>query len=143
MLSEHPPTTVPDWTCEARFAPEGQSAARARSFVSSRLIEHRLLWLVDPVRAVVNELATNVIVHARTPFTVTMSRNEATVVLTVRDASSRTPTRRSVLVMAEGGYGLNLVEALSSEWGVTVDAHDTKSVWATFDTREGRDRGWT
>jgi hypothetical protein len=143
MLSEPPPTTVPEWTYDARFAPDRRSAARARSFVSSQLIEHRLLRLVEPVRAVASELAANVIVHARTPFTVTLSRSGATVLLTVHDASSRTPTRRSVQVMAEGGHGLNLVAALSSGWGVTTDAHDSKSVWATFDITGGGEHGWT
>jgi hypothetical protein len=142
MLSEPPPTTVPEWTYHARFAPERQSAARARSFVSSHLIEQRLLRLVDPVRAVASELAANVIVHARTPFVVTLSRTGATVLLTVQDASSRRPTRRSVQVMAEGGHGLNLVVALSSNWGVTEDSHGTKSVWVTFDIRSGQDQTW-
>lgn len=105
MLSEPLPTTAPEWTYDVRLAPERQSAARARSFVSSQLIEHRLLRLVDPVRAVVSELAANVIVHARTPFVVTLSRTGPAVLLSVHDASSRRPTHRSVQPMAEGGTG--------------------------------------
>lgn len=33
---------------------------------------------------------------------------------------------------------MNLVAALSSNWGVTEDSHGTKSVWATFDIRSGQ-----
>jgi 2-oxoglutarate dehydrogenase complex dehydrogenase (E1) component-like enzyme len=94
------------------------------------------------VRTVAGELAVNAIVHAATLLTVTLSRSGHTVRLSAHDASSGTPTRRSAQVMAEGGYGLNLTSALSSDWGVTADADDTKSVWATFDIHLVGDRGW-
>jgi hypothetical protein len=143
MLFETPLTTEPEWTYEALFAPERQSAARARTFVSSRLIEHRLLRLVEPVRAVAGEFAANAIVHAKTLFTVTMSRTGDIVLLSVHDSSADPATRRSAQVMAEGGYGLNLTAALSRDWGVSADADDTKSVWASFDIRLVGDRGWS
>jgi hypothetical protein len=38
---------------------------------------------------------------------------------------------------------LNLTDALSRDWGVTANADDTKSVWATFDIRTVGDRGWS
>jgi hypothetical protein len=98
-------TSLPEWTCDALFAFERQSAARGRSFVSSQLIEHRLLRLVDPIRAVVSERAANAIVHAQTPFTVTLSRTGAVVLLAVREPAIELPLRRPVQDMAEGGTG--------------------------------------
>src|SRR3954452_5786701 len=111
---EVPQNPAPDRTHEAVFASERQSAARARWFVSSRLVGHRLLRLVDPVRAVTSELSTNAIVHDRTPSAVTLSRTGPVVLLSVQDAAPDSPAVRcSVQVMAEGGYGLNLVATLS------------------------------
>jgi hypothetical protein len=134
---------APDWTHEAVFASERQSAAQARSFVSGRLVDHRLLGLLDPVRAVISELSANAIVHARTSFAVTLSRTGPVLLLSVQDAAPDSKAvRRSVGVMAEGGYGLNLVASLSRAWGVTTAANDSKSVWASFDVRpHGERRG--
>jgi hypothetical protein len=141
---EVPQNPAPDWTHEAVFAAERQSAVRARSFVSSRLLDHRLLRLVDPVRAVTSELSANAIVHARTPFTVTLSRTGPVVLLSVQDAAPDSPAVRcSVQVMAEGGYGLTLVATLSRAWGVTSTPNHSKRVWASFDIRPHGERGWS
>jgi hypothetical protein len=137
------PVTAPEWTYDALFAAERQSAARAKAFVSGRLIDHRLLRLVDPVRAVAGEFAANAVVQAQTPFTLTLSRTGPVVLLSVHDASIEAPARRSVQAMVEGGHGLNLVVGLCRNWGVTADANDGKSVWATFDIRLVGDRGWS
>jgi hypothetical protein len=141
---EGPQNPAPDWTHEAVFASERQSAGWARSFVSSRLVDHRLLRLVDPVRAVTSELSANAIVHARTPFAVTLSRTGPVVLLSVQDAAPDSPAVRcSVQVMAEGGYGLNVVATLSRAWGVTTTANHSKCVWASFDIRAHGERGWS
>ena len=140
---EVPQNPAPDWTHEAVFASERQSAARAKSFVSSRLVDHRLLRLVDPVRAVTSELSANAIVHARTPFAVTLSRTGPEVLLSVQDAAPDSPAVRcSVQVMAEGGH-LNLVATLSRSRGVTTTANHSKCVWASFDIRAHGERGWS
>ena len=137
-----PQIPAPDWTHEAVFEPERQSAAQARSFVSSRLVDYRLLRLVDPVRAVTSELSANAIVHARTPFVVTLSRTGPVVLLSLQDAAPDSPAVRcSIQVMAEGGYGLNLVATLSRAWGVTTIANNSKCVWASFDIRPHGERG--
>jgi hypothetical protein len=137
-----PSLTMPEWTYDAVFAAERRGAVRAKAFVSGRLIDHRLLRLVDPVRAVAGEFAANAVVRAQTPFAVTLSRTGPVVLLSVHDASPEAPARRSVKAMAEGRHGLNLVVGLCRNCGVTADANDGKSVWATFDIRVVGDRGW-
>ena len=57
------------WSHETVLAAEPGSAAKARAFVLQHLAEHRLLYLVDDVRMVASELATNAVLHARTAFT--------------------------------------------------------------------------
>jgi hypothetical protein len=140
---DNPTNPQPDWSHDAVFASERQSTARATSFVSTMLIDHRLLRLVDPVRAVTSELSANAIIHARTPFTVTLSRTGPMVVLTVQDgAPDSGVVRSSVQVMAEEGHGLNLVATLSRAWGVTAAADHSKRIWASFDIRPHGEQGW-
>jgi len=40
--------------------------------VTRQLVDHRLAYLVDEVRLVASELATNAVVHAATEFTVVL-----------------------------------------------------------------------
>ncbi|HEY3529185.1 MAG TPA: hypothetical protein VGK78_08535 [Nocardioides sp.] len=50
------------------------SVALARDFVCKHLLAHHQSHLVDDVRLMVSELATNAVVHAQTPFGVCLSR---------------------------------------------------------------------
>ena len=56
------------WSHETHLAAEAISASQARVFVSRHLLAHDLANLVDDVRVVVSELATNAMLHAQTPF---------------------------------------------------------------------------
>jgi len=108
------------------------SAAGARAFVSRHLADHRLAYLVEPIRLVVSELATNALVHGRTPFVVTLSREGDTVRVTVSDDGpwlADTAPHQSLQV---GGRGLVIVNVLSREWGVIAEVA-SKTVWATFE----------
>jgi hypothetical protein len=94
---------APYWSHQATFEASPISASQARVFVSRHLIEHRPLYLVDPVRLVMSELATNSLVHAQTGFTVTLAGLDDTVLLTVRDDSLAFPTRRAAQTLDPGG----------------------------------------
>ena len=108
-------------------------------FVSHRLIDHRLQYLVDPVRLVASELATNALVHAQTAFTVTLAGMDTTVLLTVRDDSPAPPTRRAAQNLDTAGRGLEIVDIISLEWGANEDAAGSKAVWASFAIRGPRE----
>jgi anti-sigma regulatory factor (Ser/Thr protein kinase) len=128
----------PEWAHSCTLEAEPRSAARARSFVLQHLVEHRLLHVVDAVRLVASELAANAIVHARTPFTLTLARTGSALLLIVADESPRQPARRPPRALEENGYGLTIVELMTLEWGTTTDGAGTKTVWATFDARPPR-----
>jgi anti-sigma regulatory factor (Ser/Thr protein kinase) len=91
--------------------------------------------LVDDIRLVASELATNAMVHARTPFVVSLSELNGVVLLAVRDGSTSVPVKARPQVIGLGGRGLVLVELLSHEWGARTDASGYRSVWAPFITR--------
>jgi len=130
------------WSHETVLAAEPGSAAKARAFVLQHLAEHRLLYLVDDVRMVASELATNAVLHARTAFTVTLEGRVRSVLLTVRDGSPTSPEPSGAASpgLATTGRGLFIVKVISESWGVTGWRGDTKSVWASFQIREQTSR---
>ena len=128
----------PDWSHTSTLEATPVSASQARAFVTHHLVDHRLLYLVDPVRVVASELATNALVHAQTTFSVTLSASDARVLLTVRDHSPALPERRAPHALDETGRGLEIVDMVSLEWGFTEDGTGSKAVWASFAFRERR-----
>jgi hypothetical protein len=125
----------PSWSGEATLVAEPVSAPRARAFVCRHLVEHGMAYLVDPVRLVVSELATNAIVNSRGSFTVTIACTERRVTVTVRHASTRPRVPAQVRRTDPSGRSLKIVELISSDWGVVSDEPDSQTVWAAFDHR--------
>lgn len=104
------------------------SVPAARRFVRERLVELGAAGACDDAEALVSELATNAVLHARTPFTVEVSREGETVRVCVLDASSSPPRVRDYGTDATTGRGMRLVAALSSDWG-TESQSGEKAVW--------------
>lgn len=125
------------WSHQTQLPAEDESVPRARHFVRNLLIDHRFLNLVDDLRLVVSELATNAIRHANTPFTVTLERVDQSVLLTVTDGSSVPPVQVATDLLDTGGRGLSIVDLLSGDWGVIRRGDEGKSVWASFALRAG------
>ena len=127
------------WSHGATFEASAVSASQARAFVTDHLIDHQLPYLVEPVRLVASELATNALVHAQTAFTVTLAGSDETVRLTVRDDSLSLPTRRSAQALDPAGRGLEIVEIVSLDYGIDEDEAGSKAVWATFAIRSSEE----
>jgi Stage II sporulation protein E (SpoIIE) len=109
-----------------RFAPVPESISAARRFVSA------CIRTTDVDRDVVvlltSELATNAVVHAKTPYDVTIETSPSIVRVLVRDGS-----RHGLKLAARGresetGRGLGLVASLASDWGADI-APPGKTVW--------------
>jgi hypothetical protein len=88
----------------------------------------------DEAVAMVSELATNAVIHARTPYTVAVSREGDTVRIGVHDLSAVIPRRRAYGLDATTGRGLRLVASMSSDWGIEPESNG-KVVW--FEVRLG------
>jgi anti-sigma regulatory factor (Ser/Thr protein kinase) len=127
------------WSHATNLEATPLSASQARAFVAHHLVDHRLLYLVDSVRLVASELATNALLHAQTAFSVTLSASKTEVVLTVRDESQALPERRAAQVLDPTGRGLEIVEIVSREWGIDHDEAGSKGVWASFAIRKPRE----
>jgi hypothetical protein len=127
------PTTT-SWSGRVRLPPLPASLAVTRGFIQDLLVEHELAYLVEDVRLVASELASNAAQHARTPFTVKLEGLTDSVRLTVTDESSSGPIRKEMQATATAGRGLNIVRCYSRDWGVTRGTN-MKSVWASFALR--------
>lgn len=121
----------------ARFAAGVDSPRAARRFVTGVLGRRPYLGLVAPDEAklVVSELATNAVIHAGSPFSVTVARHGPAIRISVRDWNDAAPIVRNGGPLARSGRGLRLVEAIADDWGVERDP-DGKTVWADLPLRE-------
>jgi hypothetical protein len=111
---------LPLWSHGIDLSPEPGSILLAREFVGRRLAEHGLSHLVDDIRLVASELATNAIVHANSGITVLLQLNGSVVTLSVHDSSSAVPVMTVGDVMDACGRGLVIIDLLSLEWGVAA-----------------------
>lgn len=107
------------------FEPDPYSARAVRAFVSEALPEESDQ---NDIVLAASELATNVIRHAHTRFTVRVTGDDRWVRLEVWDGSSVLP---AVQDLNEGNRGLRMIEAIADDWGVEPTG-DGKVVWAQF-----------
>lgn len=114
------------------LAAEPSSVGQARRFCTAVLES----WgadddLVITCALLVSELATNAVLHARTPFSVRLHRR-GVVRVEVCDESPHLPHSGDVDVDSPSGRGLRMVEGLSTTSGTTA-LTDGKSVWFELD----------
>lgn len=74
--------------------------------------------------------------HARTQLEVILSFNGACLRIAVTDGNPRPPMARAREELTAGGWGLTLIESLSTEWGTDVAGADGKTVWFEIDTSD-------
>ena len=125
-----PPCDTLVYEVTAEFPAERDSPGCARRLVMAALQE----WgyeeaLVDDVALVVTELASNVVLHAGTPLSISLG---------VRGSMLRVAVSDGVLPQAPGCnrwmtprplHGLDLIDAISTRWGIER-APGGKIVWA-------------
>ena len=112
------------------FLPVTYGPTEARRFVTETLCAWGRAHLVDDAAVVAAELAANAVVHAHTPFTVTVSGGpDGTIRIAVHDTSADPPRPRAAGPLDGSGRGLGLIDALAVRWG-TEPGDDGKVVWA-------------
>lgn len=114
----------------SEFPAASDSPGAARRFVDQTLERWGIYGpVLEHVRLVTSELATNAVVHAAGRFAVTVRATEDTVRIAVDDPSTSEPVPRTRPPGAPAGRGLHVIAALAREWGVEVTAQG-KRVWA-------------
>ncbi|AEY85488.1 hypothetical protein SHJG_0208 [Streptomyces hygroscopicus subsp. jinggangensis 5008] len=120
---------LPAYHMASWLLPEDPRAAgRARELVREQLSAWGLDDLTMTTELLVSELVGNVIRHARGPLKVRLLR-DAELLCEVFDGSLTMPRIRRALETDEGGRGLQLVAALSQQWGVRYTSTG-KWIWA-------------
>ena len=133
------------------------SAAAARHFVRSRLIDWDVEELVDDTLLAISELVTNAILHARSMIDVRLELSDDRLRVEVRDRSARPVLLDSVVagVVDDGGNGLGgvggaelaslddetstgrglfIVASVAAALGEHLD-HEGKTVWFELDRK--------
>ena len=110
------------------LAQSGDTPAAARRFVVSAL-EH---WGVrddfDDLPLVTSELVTNAVRHAASDVVVSIDLSSSCVRVEVSDVSPKVPLLGALDVAHDGGWGLHIVEQLSTRWGLEPRLPG-KTVW--------------
>jgi PAS domain S-box-containing protein len=117
---------------EARIVlpPDPSSPRAARRFLAALLTSWRMPEMLEGDAALLlSELATNAVLHARSPFTVIARFDGSHLVLEVGDGSQAQP-RVGIRDRSDapGGRGLMLIDSISSRWGI-LPTTNGKRVW--------------
>ena len=98
-------------------------------------VEQMIVDYPDDVRATValltSELASNSVVHGKTPFTVVAHADRTVVRVAICDLGGKVPTIAVRDPTTMGGWGLSMVDAAASRWGIESD--DSTTVWFELD----------
>ena len=121
-----------------RMEPSDVAPRRARRCVRALCGEELPTDRLETVLLLVSELTTNAYRHGAGVIVLTLTCDFvlSDVVITVSDDSSEMPFRQPDDLASDGGRGLQLLEALSTAWGVlSNDAADgvAKTVWFQVD----------
>ena len=117
---------------EVRLSDATTAPREARRTVAEQLGRWQVAGeTVDDVVLATSELVTNALVHARPPVDLRLRALGDHVVLEVQDRALLRPRRRRPEDDDERGRGLNIVEALSREWGTHRTATG-KTVWCSI-----------
>ncbi|WP_127498195.1 ATP-binding protein [Actinoplanes solisilvae] len=120
-----------------RLGPEPDAPSLARNLVSDACLAWERAELLHPGRAVMSELVTNAVEHARTELTVSVSLRGAGIHLSVADGVAEPPRPLEMGRVRRGqpldnrGHGLRVVSALTVAWG-SLPTTGGKLVWATL-----------
>lgn len=121
---------------EATFEPTPEAIGAARRFVADLVAAACSTDEVERLALVTSELATNAVLHARSPFTVQVLTAAESIWVAVRDGDVHPPGRSPAPADAVSGRGLSIVEKLAMDWGVHVEPTASgKWVWAQLPLR--------
>jgi anti-sigma regulatory factor (Ser/Thr protein kinase) len=115
------------------LAPTPHSVAVARHAVARWARQAGADASVEIATLLTSEVATNVVKHAGTAYTVTARWLPPILRVEVTDATPP-PKRVARRAGQVGGWGFELLDQLSRSWGIDRRSGDTKAVW--FEVQE-------
>jgi len=110
------------------FPPQPISVTAARSEAVALLAELEIDHTYE-AEIIVDELAANAVVHAKTDFELVIERWQNGLRIIVRDLSKLKPYIQYPDALAESGRGLFMLAGVADDWGYHP-TEDGKCVWA-------------
>jgi hypothetical protein len=107
------------------------SSVVARRFVASTSELWRCEELSDDAVAIVSELVSNAVLHARTDSVLRLELRRQLLTVALADGNPTFPVRRPSAPTEPGGLGLGIIDTLATAWG-TNSTSSGKIVWATI-----------
>ena len=126
--------------------PDARSVGETRDFTIATMRQWGVDDRLDDIVIVVSELLTNAVRHARPamadwrlrwPIRLDLLQSGPCVLCMVADPSDQPPVPQETGCLAEAGRGLQIIAALSDQWGYTAPGEMGKVVWAMFSTAHG------
>jgi hypothetical protein len=125
VLEPLPRPVDAEWSCTFPKGP--RAPAEARRFVVTALQAWGAESVVHEGALLVTELATNAVAHARSSFSVSLTRRGDAIRISVGDAAPAMSVATSARSI-EHGRGIHLIELVSRSWGVEPSCGG-KLVW--------------
>lgn len=124
-------------TVEGTFSARLASVPAVRRFVAESM-PHLPRSVLDTVRLLVSELATNAVLHAGTSLTVRVQYSSDSLLVAVTDEGTDMPHVQPLPEPTDPhGRGLIIVQELADEWGITSEnGRSGKTVWFRIDLRD-------
>jgi len=144
-----PDPALTGWGCvptivTRALSAEAGSVRAARDFTLATLRRQDKAHSSQDIAVVVSELVTNALRHAppglrdtgpQEPIRLGLLQHGRWLLCAVADPSKVAPVQRTPGLLAEAGRGLQMVCALSDQWGYTTPSDAGKVVWAMFTAR--------
>jgi serine/threonine-protein kinase RsbW len=116
----------------ARFPAVRESVVKARQFVTDTILEVPR-DVSDTLLVIASELATNCVRHGASSFEIRLEQLPDRILIEAEDDGDGEPVVRSPTPYDTSGRGLQIVKALSDNWGVVRRPQSTgKTVWAVL-----------
>lgn len=112
------------------FLPVPEGVPAARGFVTGILERWCERDLLEDAALLTSELATNAVLHATSPFRVSVDRSIGVVCIAIQDlGAGRAEQASPAMDTDSGGRGLAIIESVARRWGCDF-LPDGKVVWA-------------
>ncbi|MHA6763871.1 ATP-binding protein [Streptacidiphilus sp. PAMC 29251] len=127
---QHPQARAGTWLLDGLSGTAGTARHFARTFLDASR-PPLTAAAADDVLLAVSELVTNAVRHAPGPCTLRLADHGETLLLSVSDTSTVTPTARRPDLERGGGFGWHLLHTLAHELTVAPD-HGGKTIRAVL-----------
>jgi anti-sigma regulatory factor (Ser/Thr protein kinase) len=130
LLGDEPPGREDPMPLHDDYPAEIDAPGRAREWTVEQLqsLGHEE-ELIERAAIVVTELASNAVLHAGTPFSLTLRRRGEALHISVEDGRELAPGEGRAGLVPRRARGLGLVDAVARSWGVAPRTGG-KAVWA-------------